>query len=114
MKIPTLLFTYGTLKQGFCNNRVISNGTLLGNHETPPIYTLYDLGAYPAVTLEGNTSVTGEVWEIEDLVSTDYLEGYPYFYDRVQLPTKFGMAWIYFLPHHRGTVITSGKWGISA
>ena len=33
---------------------------------TLPIYTLLDLGSFPALLLDGETSVVGELWEIDD------------------------------------------------
>jgi gamma-glutamylaminecyclotransferase len=108
--MKTLLFVYGTLKAGYPNNALISDGELLGNHLTEPSYTMYDLGAFPAISLGGDTAIHGEVWRIADLELTDYLEGYPLFYDRVLIPTIYGDAWVYFLPKVDGTVIPDGKW----
>lgn len=105
-----LIFVYGTLKKGFQNNHVISNGKLLGNHVTKSEFTMYDLGAYPSVCFDGSTAIHGEVWELPDLIRTDYLEGYPGYYDRVQIDTPFGDAWIYFLEACNEKVISSGRW----
>ena len=108
--MKTLLFVYGTLKTGYSNNDILSVGEFLGNHLTEPSYTMYDLGLFPAITLNGNTAIHGEVWSLPDLGLTDFIEGYPKFYDRTMIPTKFGDAWVYYLPSANGDIIETGKW----
>lgn len=60
---------------------------------------MYSLGAFPGITLNGNTPITIEVYEIDDftLVRLDSLEGFPNFYNRMQINTEFGSVWIYYL-----------------
>ena len=76
---------------------------------------MFDLGAYPAVTQNGNDVIHGEVYAVsEDTFNElDALEGYPDFYDRIQITTSFGRAWMYVV--NRRTVggkciISSGLW----
>lgn len=104
------LFVYGTLKLGYCNHRVLGDAVFLGNFTTDSVYSMYDLGSYPSVSLEGTTAIVGEVYEISDLTSVDMLEGYPTFYNRSEIETDFGLAWIYhYLPMH-GDIIANGFW----
>ena len=90
-----LIFVYGTLKGGFCNHGVLGDATFMGNYTTPPVYRMFDLGAFPAISLDGTTAIIGEVYEIDNLDRVDVLEGYPTLYDRSEIPTNFGMAWVY-------------------
>jgi gamma-glutamylcyclotransferase (GGCT)/AIG2-like uncharacterized protein YtfP len=90
------LFVYGTLKKGFCNHHVLGNAKFIGAYTTQPRYTMYDMGAYPAIRLDGKTSIVGEVYEINDLELVDSLEGYPVLYDRTEIETDFGVAWVYY------------------
>jgi len=107
-----LLFTYGTLKKGYTNHSVMSNAKFIGVTVTEPLFTMYNLGRYPAITLSGSTAIVGEVYEVDDLYRTDVLEGYPTFYDRVEIDTEYGRAWVYYCdaPSHCGIIIESGEW----
>lgn len=53
----------------------------------------------PVEEPEYRVPIFGEVWEIDDEMfrRTDRLEGYPHFYDRKEVDTPYGQAWIYFL-----------------
>lgn len=99
------VFVYGTLKKGnsvrglnmFSDRGVdfISDAVT-----TEAEYSLYDLGAFPAVTLGGNNRISGEVWEVNDQMMEvlDSIEGYPDFYNRVITNTTSGPAWMYYIP----------------
>ncbi len=108
-----LVFVYGTLRQGQNNHHLLAQSEWLGNYATPPIYSLYDLGAYPAV-IEGHSVLYGEVYRVDDktLQQLDLLEDVPVTYRREQIETQFGLAWIYF--YQQGdqleTLISSGDW----
>ena len=104
------LFVYGTLKKEFHNHWVLGNATFVGYHTTKPNYTMYDMGAYPSITMEGNTAIVGEVYELESLDHCDQLEGYPMFYDRTEIETEYGLVWVYhYFPSNR-KVIETGIW----
>lgn len=110
----SLVFVYGTLKKGFGNHRLLINQEFKGHHVTSPEYTMVSLGGFPGVIQDGRTSITGEVYSVteEAMKSLDRLEGYPRFYDRVQIATPFGDAWMYtlgkeYLDH---VPVTSGVW----
>lgn len=73
------VFVYGTLMDGEPNNIFLRKDAIfLGTGETKPLYTLYDLNAFPAMVFGGNTSVKGEVYEISQsaLRDLDRLESY--------------------------------------
>lgn len=112
----TKVFVYGTLLSGEGNNILLQNpeSRLLGNGKASG-FRMFDLGSFPAVIpVEDKTKIiTGEIWEITDnvLISLDILEGYPHFYNRVEIQTPFGYAWIY-INHDalRYTEIEFGSW----
>lgn len=107
------VFVYGTLKQGHSNHSLLSTARLLGEYTTPPEYTMYSLSAFPAVSLKGCTPIVGEVYEVDTptFERLDMLEGYPGFYDRTQIQTHFGPAWIYHIEDHTyQTVVETGEW----
>ncbi len=109
-----LVAVYGTLKQGQYNHPVLSRQgaeyigacILYG-------WAMYDLGSFPCVVptkLSG--SIVVEVHKVADLRATDRLEGYPGFYDRIQVATPYGNAWIYFMREapSGAELINSGVW----
>lgn len=111
-----LAAVYGSLRRGFGNNRVLGNSKFLGEDKTEEEYTMYSLGAFPAIVPEGNTAIHIEVFEMENdatLTRLDALEGYPSFYDRKVIETKYGNAYIYFIAGTRWSedrIVESGNW----
>ena len=109
-----LVAVYGTLKQGQYNHPVLTRqgAEYLG---TDILYgwAMYDLGSIPCVVpMELSGSIVVEVHKVADLRATDRLEGYPGFYDRVQVATRYGSAWMYFMREvpYGAKVINSGVW----
>ena len=96
------VFVYGTLKR---NNRVrgldqFGDAVFVGLAETTDSqYDLWCLGAFPAISLNGNNTIKGEVWRVNDAVmdQLDMIEGYPAFYRRRIIETTQGPAWVYYL-----------------
>jgi len=120
-----LLFVYGTLLEGHGNWRYFLEGKSkkLGEHITEPEFTMLHLGGYPGVVPNGNTSIHGEVYEVDEPTfrSIDSLEGYYEnnpengLYNRQLINTPYGEAWIYiFNGGRRGSsyynIIESGSW----
>ncbi len=61
------LFTYGTLRKGGgLNYKLDEVAQYVGTFRTYPKYTLYDVGC-PCLSKFGDTSVTGDVFAVEDL-----------------------------------------------
>ena len=110
-----LVFVYGTLKEGFSNHHVLGEmRKLIGEATTvASTFSMLDLGAFPAVSLEGGTTIKGEVYSIPNLKRVDSLEGYPHFYNRMEVETTMGSAWMYFVKdgdYPMNEVIPSGEW----
>lgn len=111
------LFVYGTLRSGggaaglLRGCRLVGTGVVAG--------TLYDLGAYPALVLDGRGPVEGEVWgcPAEALDRLDEYEGVPDgLYLRVPVVVDGAECWTYaagplleprLTPERR---IPSGRW----
>lgn len=95
------VFVYGTLKKGHGNFRLLEGSKYLGDHSTEPLYFMLSFGGFPGVYMGGDTAIHGEVYEVSDAVfgTLDRLEGYPSFYNRIQIDTEYGDAWMYFIPN---------------
>ena len=99
----TKVFVYGTLKKGNAArglDRWAKGVKFVGTAVTSkPEYSLYNLGHFPAVSLKGQSHVSGEVWTVdnETMHELDRIEGYPAFYKRTQIDTTQGRAWMYFI-----------------
>ena len=98
------VFVYGTLKSGNTTRglNMFPDAEKVGNAVTSDsAYSLYDLGSFPAVGLKGNNKISGEVWEVDDetFAMLDSIEGYPNFYNRKQIQTSQGKAWVYYIPY---------------
>ncbi|MGD8121051.1 gamma-glutamylcyclotransferase family protein [Vibrio sp. TRT 2004] len=108
-----LVFVYGTLRQGERNHYLLEDSQYLGKHTTPPIYSLYDLGSYPAVS-DGQSAIFGEVYLIDEhtLEQLDSIEDVPVIYRRKQIETTFGLAWVYIYQDisQLDVLIASGDW----
>ena len=91
---PIRIFVYGTRMRGEPNHHYLAQARFLGEARTEPAYTLVSLGAFPAMVPGGQTSVVGELYEIErrTLASLDRLEGHPHFYRRCMVRLEHGTA----------------------
>ena len=121
---PLLVGVYGSLRKELHNHKTLGNSKLLGTFYTVPEYTMYDLGSYPGVVPDGNTSILIEVYEISENVLNrlDTLEGYHTFnavsnyYNRRKIESPYGEMYIYFYNDKRGgkldptKIVTSGDW----
>lgn len=78
MDCKTKVFVYGTLKRGCPNSCLLETSEFIKSTKTKPEYTMLDLGYFPAVLEGGNTSITGEIYEVDDKVleALHNLEGY--------------------------------------
>ncbi len=100
----TKVFVYGTLKKGAPArgiDRWAKGAQFIGPAVTSKsAYSLYDLGSFPAVVLNGKTRILGEVWAVDDdtMQDLDRIEGYPAFYKRTLVDTTQGQSWMYFIP----------------
>lgn len=92
------LMVYGTLKQGYGNNILLRDATLLGTAITLRPFVLFNCGfpkAVPFTQDEVNfplLPVMGEVYEVNErtLSRCDSLEGHPDWYRRVDVRVSMG------------------------
>jgi gamma-glutamylaminecyclotransferase len=84
--VTTILFIYGTLKRGMRNHSLLANQVFLGEYRTVPGYRLIDLGPYPGLIADDNSTGTalGELWQVDDatLSKLDVFEDVPNLYQR--------------------------------
>lgn len=109
-----LLFVYGTLKRGQPNHHFLAGALFLGEDQTRPEFTMYDLGAFPGVVAGGSSSISGELYELDDstLARVDRLEGHPSFYERTSNILVSGRTcWIYLLADHQWQVRRTRSFG---
>lgn len=97
------VFVYGTLMKGNTTRGLdqFPGSKFLGEAVTSSsTYSMYDLGAFPAVCLSGNNAIKGEVWEVDEntFYVLDRIEGFPDFYNRKLVETNHGVAWMYYIP----------------
>lgn len=115
----TLVAVYGTLKKNQSNHRLLAKKMHCGNFRCDLI-TLYDLGPFPAAKLSNSDGVRVEVYEVDDetFARLDELEGFNAesqqsgLYNRIQIQTPFGQAWLYIYNHDVSGYpeICSGEW----
>lgn len=94
-----LVFVYGTLKRGCCNQSVmqLANGKYVGDAFVYG-YACVNTPWYPYAIKYPDAKIMGDVFEIEtkNLIVLDRLEGYPNHYDREITQTSYGDCWIYY------------------
>jgi len=96
------VFVYGTLKSGYRNHYLLEAYDAVKVSTKEIVYSLRDLGAYPAVFLNGKHCIKGELFtDVSDATmrNIDQLEGYPIFYNKKWIELSNGeFAWMYYLP----------------
>jgi gamma-glutamylcyclotransferase (GGCT)/AIG2-like uncharacterized protein YtfP len=98
VKKGDLLFTYGTLRPG--EHADLSNNFATDHvGQDSIIGTLYHLGGYPGLKLEGDDPVYGDVFKLRNdniVAILDMYEGYPSLYSRSVVRAKSGRSvWVY-------------------
>lgn len=93
------VFVYGTLKRGQRNHHYLAQADYVGLHLTDKCFSMYAFDDYPAVTQRGNNAVSGEVYRVnsQQLQMLDELELCPRFYQRIEIATDYGRAWMYIV-----------------
>ena len=108
------VFVYGTLKRGQRNYHFLRDAAFVGEFVTQEIYSMYEFDDYPAVCLQGENAIEGEVYEVthHQFRMLDELEWYPEFYQRIEIITVYGDAWMYIVKAERcaGRRKISGNW----
>jgi len=113
------IFVYGTLRKGDSRSFMLSDNLdakYIKDIKTKPLYTLVDVGMFPALCKEGIQQIQGELWEVDDLTkkALDTIEGVPYLYmDEEIFLEDDTTAIAYVFQFNRGyPVIESGDWYI--
>lgn len=114
-----LVFVYGSLRRGstnamsvrFPNSKYVGVATVKGR--------LFDLGDYPALQLDDDSTVCGEAYEVDDelLKVLDDFESSSDYYRKevdVSINSQSRVAWIYLpssdLKYSDDLLIASGDW----
>jgi len=110
------VFVYGSLQRGQGNHRMMNGARFVERALTTAAFELFDLGAFPAMTTRGRTSIAGELYEVTDelLERLDRFEGCPTLYQRETISLKDGAsAEAYVMPRQRvgrAPQIKTGCW----
>jgi gamma-glutamylcyclotransferase (GGCT)/AIG2-like uncharacterized protein YtfP len=83
----TLLYVYGSLKRDLANHHALAGAQFVGGCRTAPLYRLFDLGSYPALSAGGKRPIVGELYLVSAtlLARLDAFEGDEYFRSAVSL-----------------------------
>lgn len=99
------VFVYGTLLRGLRNHALLTDATFVRACTTVDRFTLLDFDRYPAVVAVPKYPIVGELYSVSDatLARLDELEGYPHWYDRMEVALEGGpageTAWMYVFNH---------------
>jgi len=117
------VFVYGSLLSGMGNHRLLLESKKLGVSHSPEGFGMIDLGYFPGVVKidRPGSRVIGEVYEVNDetLTRLDRLEGYNHtdgtrgLYNRLEIDTDFGKAFIYIFNNRYGEsnhLVENGDW----
>jgi gamma-glutamylaminecyclotransferase len=113
IEIP--VFVYGTLLRGEANHDRLTGCRFGGDARTAPLFSLLDLGPYPALVTGGVTAVAGELYLVppQRLEELDRFEGHPALYLRSRIRLERGFAQAYLASTGRimtGRAIAGGDW----
>lgn len=86
------LFDYGSLLRGERDHELLAGAEFLGETRTKPLYTLVDLGPYPALFVGGNVSVLGELYRIDKKrrFTIDVRKECPVMFQRIKIALESG------------------------
>jgi len=108
---------YGTLRRGCGNYDYFLRDQIYRGIETLMLpFKMVSLGGFPGlVASEEVNPIVVEIYDIDEEAArgVDGLENYPRFYNRREVRTSFGDAWIYYLEgeqYNDLNVIVSGNW----
>ncbi len=110
-----LVAVYGSLREGLSNHDLLGNSKKVGD-DIIGGWIMRSLTSFPYIhpSSRGDSdTIHIEVYEVEEdqMKILDRLEGYPAFYDRKVVETKYGEAWIYFIDKvGEQVVVKNGDW----
>jgi len=119
-KDKELFFVYGTLRNGYGNNRLLEDEEFIGEAITANKYTMMASGIPYVFKMPETSFIEGELWQVkkESIPNIDSLEGHPNWYRRELIKVNIGKqqfdAWIYFMQgkaninHPQQTLIENG------
>lgn len=98
----TILFVYGTLKRGRPNHRLLAGQEFLGEAVTAPRYRVFDLGEYPGMVRdeESSLAIRGELFAVGEccLAELDDFEDVPNWFVREPVEVSgHEQVWAFFL-----------------
>jgi len=111
-----LILVYGSLRQGMGNHGLLADSEFLGEYNFEDNYVMLDWGGFPALTpSEEIYPIVGEVYKVDEATyrRVEMLEGYPNFYDRIEVNTPYGKAGMYFVHNSHRTndsIVEDGNW----
>lgn len=81
------LFVYGSLLRGEREHALLDQALFVGAARTAPVYTLVDLGPYPALIENGRVSVVGELYLVDkkQRFSIDVKMECPVLFQRIEI-----------------------------
>jgi len=117
MSNKRLIVTYGSLRKGHGNNRLLRDSELKSTEVINIPYRMVSLGGFPGlIPSPENHDITVEIWEVNDYTyrSVEALESYPSFYQKALVPTSLGEVEVYVLesPRYQSGYdsVESGDW----
>jgi gamma-glutamylaminecyclotransferase len=113
--MAVLLFVYGTLLRGEPNHPQLSDASFVRSTRTAAAYELVDLGGYPALLEDGESAISGEVYDVnaELLARIDAFEEVPDLYERKRVDLIDGSVDAYVMSRARAAGaprIVDGSW----
>ena len=101
MKTNDIVAVYGSLRKGLGNHRLLSTSESLGTHTVSIPFHMVSLGGFPALAPNDTVQeITVELYRSDDpqvYSNLDSLEGYPTFYNRMQIVVNDKPAWVYYI-----------------
>ena len=114
----TCVAVYGSLREGFHNHYLLEGSKHIAKGILRD-FKMFSLGSFPAIIPSDSGEITVEVYEVSPniLARLDHLEGYPQFYNRMEVPVAHGdgeytEAWVYFVTRTPTGLaeVPSGDW----
>jgi len=110
------VLVYGSLRKGKHNHSYfLKDAALLGQGKVKG-FSMFSLGAFPFITPSEDDAIVAEAYEVDDagLSSLDRLEGYPSFYNRMEVGMEDSelRGWIYYMdkPKTSSPYVEGGDW----
>lgn len=109
-----VLFVYGSLKRGFPNHHWMRGALFLKEAQTAPRYALGELDGYPVLCRDGERSIHGELFAVDERIraTLDRFEGSAYARAEVMLADGSSAEAYVAEPHARvlARALHTDKW----